>query len=286
MTRGPQGLRPSAGPAACSHREAAPRTMRFSRLAARPAWPRRCGARAEGTRTAARSRRPPPARPAARSAPMIAVSSSAAWSGGMTSRGTPPRRPGRPSVTCWSPGPRIRGSPAAAGGPAPRRQRCPAPRGCAGRPAAPGTCGRARRCPRGCRLRPPRVRGGNPPGPLPGPVPARVRPAEVGVQLPVGELAPDPVRDMDRERRLPDAGLARQADDRQRGLGLPTAAAIRRVTWSTCSARPVKSRMSGGRCSSERPASRRSRQPGQPRMYRRTPVSGTARALRMAAAGA
>ncbi len=34
-----------------------------------------------------------------------------------------------------------------------------------------------------------------------------VRPAQVGVQLPIGEFFTDPVRDMNRERRLPDAGL-------------------------------------------------------------------------------
>ena len=33
------------------------------------------------------------------------------------------------------------------------------------------------------------------------------RPAQVGVELPVGELVTDPVRDVNRERRLPDAGL-------------------------------------------------------------------------------
>ena len=39
-------------------------------------------------------------------------------------------------------------------------------------------------------------------------LPARVRPAEIGVELPAGKLAADPVGDMNRERRLPDTGLA------------------------------------------------------------------------------
>ena len=47
----------------------------------------------------------------------------------------------------------------------------------------------------------------------------RVSAAEIAVQLAIGKLARDLVRDMNRERRLADAGLAGQADDREGGSG-------------------------------------------------------------------
>ena len=47
---------------------------------------------------------------------------------------------------------------------------------------------------------------------------AGVGAAQVGVELPVGKVAADPVRDVDRQRRLARAALAGHAHDRQGGL--------------------------------------------------------------------